>query len=80
MQVEAEKALSLAGGLTTTVSLSDVSLRADAAEAALLNRQEGCARELLAYTGAGHMAETAFTSANQMLVPDCDEASGLPPR
>ena len=78
-QVEAEKALSLAGGLTNTVSLSDVSLRADAAEAALLNRQEIRARELLAYTGAGHMTEAAFTPANQMHVPDCDEASGLRP-
>lgn len=78
-QAEAEKALSLAGGLTSKVTLNDVSLRADAAEAALLNHREDRARELLAYTGAGRITQTAFAAARSMQVPDCDDAIGLRP-
>ena len=76
---DADRALSLAGGLTTNVTLSDVALRADAAEAALLNKQPDRARELLAYTGAGRIAQSPFASARVMRTPDCDEAAGLRP-
>ena len=76
---EAEKALALSGGLTTKVSLDDVSLRADAAEAALLNSHPERARELLAYTGAGRIQQSPFASASIMTVPDCDDAAGLRP-
>lgn len=76
---EAESALSLAGGLTDMVSLNDVSLRSDAAEAALLNGKEARARELLAYTGAGRIAQSPFASATVMQVPDCDDTVGMRP-
>jgi tetratricopeptide (TPR) repeat protein len=76
---EAEKALSLSGGLGLKVSLVDVGLRADAAEAALLINHTQRARELLAYTGAGRIAQSPFAAATSMEVPDCDNAAGLGP-
>jgi len=76
---EAEKALTLSGGLTTRVTLNDVSLRSDAAQAALLAGRRDRARELLAFTGAGRIAESPFASARVMRVPDCDEEIGLRP-
>ena len=76
---EAESALTLAGGLTDRVSLDDVSLRSDAAEAALLNGKPDRARELLAYTGAGRIAQSPFNVATVMQVPDCDDSVGLRP-
>lgn len=76
---DADRALALAGGLTTNVSLSDVALRADAAEAALLNKQPDRARQLLAYTGAGRIEKSPFATARVMDTPACDEAAGLRP-
>ena len=77
---EAEAAISLAGGLSTFgVSGSDVELRSDAAQAALLSGHPDRARELLAYTGAGRIAQSPFVSATSMALPDCDETVGLRP-
>ncbi len=75
----AEHALALSGGLTSRVTLSDVSLRADAAEAALLKGNVDRARELLAYTGEGRIAQSPFASAKVLGTPACDEAVGLRP-
>ena len=76
---EGEKALSLSGGLTEKVTLNDVSLRADVAQAALLTGNKDRARKLLAYTGAGRIAESPFASAKVMRVPDCDDSVGMRP-
>lgn len=76
---EGEMALALSGGLTRKVTLNDVSLRADVAQAALLNGHKDRARELLAYTGAGRIAESPFASAKVMNVPDCDDSVGMRP-
>jgi tetratricopeptide (TPR) repeat protein len=77
---EGEKALSLAGGLTDRVTLEDVSLRSDVAEAALLTGKTDRARELLAYTGAGRIAQSPFAAATRMEVPECDDTVGLRPQ
>jgi hypothetical protein len=74
---EAETAVNLAGGLTSHISTSDVELRSDAAEAALLSGHEDRARELLAYTGAGRIAESPFALATSMRLPDCYDSVGL---
>ncbi len=69
----------LGGGLTTRISLSDVTARSDLAIAALLDNKPDLARQYLAYTGAGRMKDAPFASARQMDTPDCGAAEGLMP-
>lgn len=75
-----KRALSLSGGLTLKVSLSDVALRGDLAQAALLLGQRSEARKYLAYTGAGRISDSPFTSATFMEVPGCTDEPGLRPQ
>jgi tetratricopeptide (TPR) repeat protein len=65
------------GGLTTKVTQSDVIARSDLAIAALLAGKEAQAREYLAYTGAGRIAEQLIPGM-EMNVPKCGE-NGLSP-
>ena len=50
-----------------------------ASQAALLTGNKDRARKLLAYTGAGRIAESPFASAKVMRVPDCDDSVGMRP-
>jgi len=75
-----EAAVRLSGGLTTRVSLQDVSIRSDAAIAALLDGREDQARQYMAMTGAGRMGgDTTFDRGIAMVPPDCGGEAGLKP-
>jgi outer membrane biosynthesis protein TonB len=74
---ELKTALKLQGGLTTKVSLADVTTRGDLALAALLNKNRDDARHYLAYTGAGRMKDAPFASARSTETPICGEEAGL---
>lgn len=76
---EMKTALSLSGGLTNRVSLSEVSLRSDLAMAAMLVGKKDQARLYLAYTGAGRIKESPFASAVSMDPPLCGDETGLRP-
>ena len=77
---ELKQALALAGGLTERVRLNDIELRGDLAQAALLNGDRNGARTYLAWTGAGHIAESPFAIAVSMKAPDCGTETGLKPQ
>lgn len=68
------------GGLTLKVSLADIGTRSDLAIAALQNGDRDAAREYLAYTGAGRMKDSPFTTGAGMESPACGEATGLKPQ
>ena len=68
---ELKKALELSGGLTNKVTLGEVSMRGDLAEAALLNGDKEDARLYLAYTGAGRIEASPFAIAASMSAPQC---------
>ncbi len=76
---ELKQALDLSGGLTNRVSLVDVQLRGDLAQAALLNGDRDEARKYLSYTGEGRIAESPFAVAIAMDAPDCGTETGLKP-
>lgn len=67
------------GGMTMKVTLADVAARSDLAIAALLNGDKESAREYLAYTGAGRMADAPFARAAYMSPPPCGGEAGLKP-
>jgi tetratricopeptide (TPR) repeat protein len=67
------------GGLTSRVGIDDIVTRSDLAIAAMLNRDQAGAREYLAYTGAGRMPETPFTTAASLQPPLCGATTGLKP-
>lgn len=77
--VDLKRALALSGGLTLKVSLSDVALRGDLAQAMLLLGQRSEARKYLAYTGAGRIEDSPFATATFMDVPSCTGEPGLRP-
>lgn len=66
------------GGLTNRVGASDIATRSDLAIAALKTGDRDNARRYLAYTGAGRMQNTPFTSFGAMEPPTCGEG-GLTP-
>jgi len=70
-------ALKLQGGLSLKVSLTDAVTRADLALAAMLIKKPDEARNYLAYTGAGRMADSPFATAANMETPYCGGADGL---
>jgi tetratricopeptide (TPR) repeat protein len=67
------------GGLGTRVSIGDVITRGDLAMAAALAGQRDKAREYLAYTGAGRIADGPLGSAARADPPLCDDRIGLRP-
>lgn len=77
--VELKQALSLSGGLTSTISLAEASMRFDLAQAALLNGDKDNARLYLAYTGAGRIESSPFAVAASMAPPQCGPETGLSP-
>ena len=75
---EFKQALALSGGLSlTNVSLAEVALRSDLAEASLLTGDKEQARIFLSYTGAGRIEESPFASAASMVPPQCGPETGL---
>jgi len=76
---ELKEGLAKQGGLSLRVSLSDVATRSDLAIAAVKAKDFDGARQYLAYTGAGRMADSPFVRAAAMDPPVCDPASGLTP-
>lgn len=66
------------GGLTNRVGASDIATRSDLAIAALKNNDRDNARMYLAYTGAGRVQNTPFTSHGAIEPPTCGEG-GLTP-
>ena len=76
---ELKRALDLAGGLTDRVTHVAVELRGDLAEAALLAGDRDEARNYLAYTGEGRIAQSPFALAVAMDAPDCGNETGLKP-
>ncbi len=73
-----KRAVARQGGLDTRVSLAEVVTRSDLAIAALLNKDVDSAREYLAYTGAGRIAQSPFGRAAAMDPPPCGEAGVAP--
>ncbi len=67
------------GGLDQRVTASEVATRGDLALAALLNGQRDQARMYLAYTGAGRMNDSPFSTASDMAPAPCGGATGLKP-
>ena len=70
-------ALKLQGGLSLRISLTDAVTRADLALAAMLVKKPDEARNYLAYTGAGRMANSPFATAANMETPYCGGEDGL---
>ncbi|WP_294190867.1 energy transducer TonB [uncultured Sphingomonas sp.] len=68
------------GGLTSRVGLDDVATRSDLAIAALRNKDMDNARQYLAYTGAGRMADAPYAKAVSMQPPTCADVPGLTPQ
>ncbi|SEK97637.1 TonB protein C-terminal [Sphingomonas palmae] len=68
------------GGLTSRVGLDDVATRSDLAIAALRNKDMDNARQYLAYTGAGRMADAPYARAVTMKPPICADVPGLTPQ
>ncbi|WP_081668388.1 energy transducer TonB [Sphingomonas phyllosphaerae] len=66
------------GGLTNRVGASDIATRSDLAIAALKTGDRDNARRYLAYTGAGRVENTPFTSYGAIEPPTCGEG-GLTP-
>ena len=73
-----KNSLSKQGGLTNKVTASDIATRSDLAIAALKNNDRDQARLYLAYTGAGRVENTPFTSSAAMAPPTCGDG-GLTP-
>ncbi|KAK0358782.1 hypothetical protein LTR94_033980, partial [Friedmanniomyces endolithicus] len=74
------KAVDLAGGMTLSkVSINDVAIRSDLAQAQLLAGKRDEARLTLAYTGAGRIEKSRFTPGRAMPVPECGQEFGLRP-
>lgn len=67
------------GGLDLRIGIADVATRSDLAIAALLIGEKDRAREYLAYTGAGRIADAPFAHARAMDPPTCDPSVGLKP-
>ncbi|HWL46807.1 MAG TPA: hypothetical protein VNQ31_03745 [Sphingomonadaceae bacterium] len=74
---ELKQALALSGGLTRRVTLDEVAIRSDLAQAALLNGDKDAARLYLAYTGAGRIQESPFVSPVSMVPPARGPETGL---
>lgn len=74
-----KQALKLSGGLTLKTTLTEASMRGDLAQAALLNGDDDEARKYLAYTGAGRIAQSPFSTPVFMAAPDCGDVTGLKP-
>ncbi len=68
-----QRALTTAGGLTTSVSLADIRIRGDLALAAYQMGDKDAARRFLAYTGAGHVESKAPGIGADMQPPACGE-------
>lgn len=73
-----DKAVSLLGGLTTKVSMSDIVARSDRAIAALLSGDDATAKKYLAYSASGNL-EDGFARGANMAPPDCGATTGLRP-
>lgn len=74
---ELESATKELGGLTMTVSLSDLIARSDMAIAALLAGKPDKAREYLAYTGAGRFEGAYLPTPTDHPLPRCGGGTGL---
>lgn len=76
---ELKEVLTLNGGLKLKVTLADIAMRGDLALAAKLSGDDANAREYLAYTGAGRIAQSPFSRALFMDPPVCGAQTGLRP-
>jgi hypothetical protein len=76
---ELRKSVTAQGGLDTNVSLAEVVTRSDLALAALQAGDKDAAREYLAYTGAGRVADAPFASARSFDLPACGGAAAIAP-
>jgi tetratricopeptide (TPR) repeat protein len=76
-QAELTKALGLAGGLTEHITLPLGAMRADLAQAAMLNHDNDAAYRYMAMSGAGRVEKSPFASAARMDSPDCGPETGL---
>ncbi|MDE2405871.1 MAG: energy transducer TonB [Sphingomonadales bacterium] len=76
---ELKQALDLSGGLTNRISLNQVAIRGDLAQAEMLNGNKDQARLYLAYTGAGRIEESPFLGGDVMEPPPCGAQTGLSP-
>lgn len=73
------KALSLAGGMTDTITVGDASMRQDLAQAAMLAHDQDDAYRYMGMSGAGRIANSPFSSAKFMQSPICGPETGLSP-
>ena len=67
------------GGRTTTVDLTDVRVRADAAIGAYLMGNKPLHQELVAYSGGGSAITNGMSSAARTALPPCGSSTGLSP-
>lgn len=77
---ELRLALSLSGGEKERVSLGDALLRADLAQAAMLDHDKEDAYKFMAMSGAGRVANSPFANAVVMAAPSCGVDTGLEPQ
>ncbi len=75
-----ERAVEHSGGLTSRVSLAQVSIRGDAALVQLKLRHDDKARELLAYSGAGHLPDEDWISSGRTELPQCGGPLDITPQ
>mgnify|MGYP005986758429 CR=1 FL=1 len=66
------------GGLTNRVGAADITTRSDLAIAALKTGDRDNARRYLAYTGAGRVDNTPFTTSATMASPTCGDGGLVP--
>lgn len=75
---ELNEAVTLLGGLTTRVGVSDLAARSDLAIAALLAGDSAAAKRYLAYSASGTL-DQGFERGANMQLPDCGDTTGLRP-
>lgn len=75
---ELDQAVSLLGGLTVRVSMTDIAARSDLAIASLLLGDQESAKKYLAYSGSGNL-DDGFQRGADMNPPECGEETGLRP-
>ena len=79
-RAELKTALALAGGEKDNINLAEALLRADVAQAAMLDHDKDEAYRFMALSGAGRIEKSPFARAKVMEPPSCGPDTGLTPQ
>jgi outer membrane biosynthesis protein TonB len=77
---ELKTALALSGGEKNSINLTEALLRADIAQAAMLDHDKDEAYKYMAQSGAGRVEKSPFAHAKVMAPPSCGPDTGLTTR